>query len=321
MQAVVFKTYGSADVLSFQEVTQPSPKPNEVLIKVQAVSINDWDPGLIAGKPYIIRTMFGLRKPNIHIPGVDVAGRIEAVGNEVQRFKPGDLVYGDLSESRFGAFAEYVCAPENAIIHKPHNMTVEEAAAIPHAAMLAWQGLEEKGEIRSGQRVLINGAGGGVGTLGIQMAKRHDVHVTGVDSAQKLDMLTKLGYDQVIDYRKKDFTVDTSTYDLILDVKTNRPVSHYARALRPGGRYITVGGSMSRILQTVLIGPWISMFKGKKLQVLSLEPNKNLQTVNELYEAGKLKPVIDGPYTFGEIPDLIGYFAAGQHRGKIVVKL
>lgn len=321
MQAIVFTRYGTPDEVSLQEVPRPSPGPDEVLIKVRAAALNDWDPGLIAGKPYIIRMFTGLFRPKITIPGVDVAGEVEAIGNQVQQFKIGDAVFGDLSDVGFGAFAEYVCVPEKALTRKPAAMSYADAAALPHAALLAWQGLIEKGGIQSGQRILINGAGGGVGTLAIQMVKQYDVHVTGVDSAEKLPMLSELGYDAVIDYRSQDFTEEVDRYDLVFDVKTNRPIKNYVRCLKPGGRYITVGGSMDKILAITLRGPLIARSRGKHVQVLSLQPNRGLDQMVQLYTAGKLKPVLDGVYPLENVPELIHYFVQGKHRGKVIIGL
>lgn len=321
MKAIVFYNYGSSEVLQLKEVEIPTPKDNEVLIKVRATSINDWDWQMMLGKPYITRLIIGLRKPKINIPGVDVAGQVEAVGKDVKKFQAGDEVFGDLSESGFGAFAEYVCASEKSLIVKPTAMSFEQAAALPHAAMLAVQGLIDKGQLQSGQKLLINGAGGGVGTLGIQIAKLLGVEVTGVDSSDKLDTLKAMGYDHVIDYKQKDYTQNTKRYDLILDVKTNRPISHYARALKTNGRYVTVGGSMSRVFQAVLLGPWYSLLHKKYISVLGLKPNKDMAYINELFEAGKIKPVIEGPYTLSEIPEFINYFGEGRHTGKVVISL
>lgn len=242
MKAIVFTKYGTPDVLELKEVDKPIPKDDEVLIKVCAVSINDWDWGLLQGD-FINRLLSGLLKPKKKILGSDIAGRIEAVGKNVKQFQPGDEVFGDLS-GQWGGFAEYVCARENALALKPASMTFEEAAAIPQAAMLAIQGLRDKGQIQSGQKLLINGAGGGVGTFAIQIAKLYDVEVTGVDSSGKLDMLRSMGFDHVIDYTQEDFTKNGQRYDLILDVKTNRSMLDYMRALSPNGIYVTVGGSM-----------------------------------------------------------------------------
>jgi len=204
---------------------------------------------------------------------------------------------------------------------KPASMTFDEAAATPQAAMLAIQGLRDKGQIQPGQKLLINGAGGGVGTFAVQIAKLHGVEVTGVDSSEKLDMLRSMGFDQVIDYTQEDFTKNGQCYDLIIDVKTNRSIFDYTRALSPNGIYVTVGGSMARIFQALLLGPLISMISKKNIRLVALKPNKDLAYMNELFEAGKVKPVIDGPYKLSEVPEAMRYFGAGNHKGKIVITL
>ncbi len=291
MKAVVYRKYGGPEVLRIEEVEKPSPNDNEVLVKVHAVSINDWDWGLLHGD-FINRMLSGLLRPKKNILGSDIAGRIEAVGKNVKQFKPGDEVYGDLS-GKWGGFAEYVCAAENAVAKKPSSMSFEDAAAIPQAGMLAVQGLIDKGQIKSGQKILINGAGGGVGTFGVQIAKQYQVEVTGVDNSGKLDMMRSLGFDHVIDYTKEDFTKNGQRYDLILDAKTNRSIFNYLRSLNPNGTYVTVGGYMNRLLQALLLGPWISRIKKKQIRIVVLKPNKDLIYMNELFEAGKIKPVID----------------------------
>jgi NADPH:quinone reductase-like Zn-dependent oxidoreductase len=260
----------------------------------------------------------GLLKPKRKIPGSDIAGRIEAVGKNVTRFKIGDDVYGDLS-GQWGGFAEYVCARETALMLKPTTMSFEEAAAVPQAAMLAVQGLIDKGKIQAGQKLLINGAGGGVGTFGLQIAKSYGVEVTGIDKTNKLDMMRALGFDHVIDYTQEDFTRNGRHYDLILDVKTIRPMHHYLRALNPGGVYVTVGGDMSRLLQALILGPWISTFNRKYIRIVALKPNKDLEYINHLFEAGKLKPVIDGPYKLDEIQKVFELFGRGDHKGKAIL--
>lgn len=320
MKAIVFTKYGTPDVLELKEVDKPIPKDDEVLIKVYAVSINDWDWNLLQGIPFVNRLLYGLLKPKKQILGSDVAGRIEAVGKNVERFQPGDEVFGDLS-GEWGGFAEYVCARENALALKPASMTFEEAAAIPQAAMLAVQGLRDKGQIQTGQKLLINGAGGGVGTFAIQIAKLYGVEVTGVDRSGKLDMLRSLGFDHIIDYTQEDFTKNGQCYDLILDVKTNRSMFDYTRALSPNGIYVTVGGSMARIFQALFLGPLISMISKKNIRLVALKPNKDLAYMNELFEAGKVKPVIDGPYKLSEVPEAMRYFGEGRHKGKVVISL
>jgi NADPH:quinone reductase-like Zn-dependent oxidoreductase len=321
MKAILLKEYGSPDVLEIGDVAKPVPDDGEVLVNIHSASINDWDWGLVRGKPFVIRLFFGLIKPKITIPGVDISGKIEAVGANVGSLKTGDEVYGDLSECGCGGFAEYVCVPEEALTNKPSNISHNDAAALPHAGLLALQGLVEKGKVTSGQRILINGAGGGVGTLGIQILKPYGVQVTGVDSGEKLDLMRSLGFDSVLDYKKTDFTDTGEKYDLILDTKSNRSVFNYARSLKKNGRYVTVGGSMYRLIEIALLGPLISLFTGKKLSVLIHKPNKGLDQLSRLVEKGQIKPVVDGPWGFDKIPGLIQYFGEGRHSGKIVVEI
>ena len=319
MKAIVYTKYGGPGVLQIKDVEKPFPMDDEVLIKVHAVSINDWDMGLLYGD-FINRMLNGLRKPKRTILGSDIAGRIEAVGKNTSKFKIGDEVYGDLS-GRWGGFAEYVCAPEKALALKPAAMSFEEAASIPQAAMLAVQGLIDKGKIHAGQKLLINGAGGGVGTFGVQIAKLYDIEITGVDSTVKLDMLRSMGFDHVIDYTKEDFTKNGQRYDLILDAKTNRSMFDYTRALAPNGVYVTVGGSISRLLQALLLGPLISLINKKHIRIVSLKTNKDLIFMNELFEAGKIKPVIEGPYNLGEFREAFRIFDNAEHKGKIVITM
>jgi NADPH:quinone reductase-like Zn-dependent oxidoreductase len=320
MKAIVFTKYGSPDVLELKEVEKPTPKDDEVLIRVHAASLNDWDWGALQGTPFVNRLIFGLLNPKKQILGSDIAGRIEAVGKNVRQFQPGDEVFGDLS-GHWGGFAEYVCARENALVLKPASMTFEEAAAIPQAGMLALQGLRDKGRIQPGQKLLINGAGGGVGTFAIQIAKLYGVEVTGVDSPGKLDMLRSMGATHVIDYTQEDFTKNGQCYDLILDVKTSRSIFDCARALSPNGTYVTVGGSMARLFQALFLVPLISMISEKHIRIVSLKPNKDLSYMNELFEAGKVVPVIDGPYKLSEVPKAFRHFGEGRHKGKVVITL
>ena len=322
MKAILLKEYGLPSVLEVGEVAKPIPNDDEVLMRIHSVSINDWDWGLVRGKPFVIRLFFGLKKPKITIPGVDVSGKIEAVGGNVSSFNIGDEIYCDLSDCGFGGFAEYVCVPESHLSKKPSSISHNDAAALPHAGLLALQGLVEKGEVKTGQSILINGAGGGVGTLGIQILKSYDgLTVTGVDSSEKLNLITSLGYDRVIDYKKVDFTDSGEKYDLILDTKSHRSVFKVARSLKKNGRYITVGGSMARLLEIALLGSLISLFTGKKLSVLIHQPNRGLDQLSLLVEKGQLRPVVDGPYGFDQIPGLIQYFGEGRHLGKIVVEI
>jgi NADPH:quinone reductase-like Zn-dependent oxidoreductase len=321
MKAIVYERYGPPDVLQLKEVEKPTPKDNEVLIKVHAASVNSWDWELLRGKPFVNRLLFGLLKPKIKILGADIAGRVEAVGRNVKQFQPGDKVFGDLCECGWGGFAEYVCARENALALKPASMTFEEVAAVPQAAAMALQGLRDKGQIQPGQKILINGAGGGVGTFAVQIAKSFGAEVTGVDSTRKLDLLRSIGADQVIDYTQEDFTKSGQRYDLILDVAAYHSIFDYKRALSPKGIYVMVGGSSARIFQTIFLGPLISMTGSKKLGILAHKPNKGLDFMKELFEAGKVAPVIDRRYPLSEVPEAIRYLEKGHAQGKVVITL
>lgn len=322
MKAIVLTQYGSASDLELKDVAKPVPNEHEVLVKVHATSINDWDWCLVRGTPFYIRLLCGFLKPKVQIPGAEIAGRVEAVGQNITKIQPGDAVYGDISECGFGGFAEYVCVPETALSLKPESMSFVEAAAMPHAAMLAVQGLVEEGQLQPRQTVLINGAGGGVGTLGVRIANEiGGEKVTGVDCASKFDSMRSVGFAQTIDYTQVDFTQSPQRYDLILDTKTNRSIFKYLRVLTSEGTYVTVGGLTPRLLQTFLLGPIIRLLSGKDVRLVNLKPNKDLAYVNDLFQAGKLKPVIDGPYPFSEIPERVQYFGEGKHKGKVVISL
>jgi NADPH:quinone reductase-like Zn-dependent oxidoreductase len=318
MKALIRDRYGSPDVLELREVERPVPHETEVLIRVRAASINDWDWGLLQGPTL----PFTFGPPRQRILGSDVAGQVVAVGSRVQRFRVGDEVYGDLSAfgvRGWGGFAEYVCAPERALVPKPARMTFEQAAALPQAGQLAVQGLFANGPPRARQRILINGAGGGVGTIAVQLAKLQDVEVTGVDSAAKLEMMRSLGFDHVIDYTKEDFTRNGRRYDLILDTKTTRTAFEYARSLNPRGTYVTVGGpEIARLLRVAIVGRWIGVTTDKAVRLIGLRQNRDLPYLNERFEAGQLVPVIDGPYRLSEARDAFRHFGAGHHKGKVV---
>ncbi len=321
MKAIVYQKYGSPDVLQLKEVEKPTPKDNEILVRIHAASVNDWDWGLLRGKPFVNRLLFGLLKPKIKILGVDIAGRVEAVGKNVEQFQMGDEVFGDISGCGWGGFAEYVCIPENALALKSASMTFEEAAAVPQAALLALQGLRDKVQIQKGQKVLINGAGGGAGTFAVQIAKSFGAKVTGVDSTRKLDMMRSIGADQVIDYTKEDFTKNGQHYDFILDVAAYHSIFDYKRALSPKGIYVMVGGSMALMFQVLFLGPLISMAGSKKMGILAHKPNKDLAFLKELFEAGKVVPVIDRRYPLSEVPEALRYFGEGHAKGKVVITL
>jgi len=321
MRAVVIQRYGTPDVLELRDLPRPTPRSGEVIVRVVAASVNDWDLAMVLGKPAVARLLHGLFRPKVPVLGCDIAGRVEAVGEGVRELRPGDEVYGDLCTCGFGAFAEYACAPAAGLGRKPPGMTFEQAAAIPQAGMLAVQGLIDVGGIRSGQRVLLNGAGGGVGTFALQIARLWDVEVTAVDKEGKLDLLRAMGADRAFDYRERDFVTSGERWDLILDVVTNRSPLAYARALHPGGTYATVGGDTSRLLQTGVVGPLLSWRSKKRVRVVALKPNKDLAWVNEQFEAGRLVPVIDRRYGLAELADAMRYFATGDHLGKIIVTM
>jgi NADPH:quinone reductase-like Zn-dependent oxidoreductase len=313
--------YGTPDVLELRDVTTPTPRADQVLVRVHAASVNDWDWAMLRGEPFIARLLNGLFTPKARIIGCDIAGRVEAVGSNVRSLHPGDEVHGDLCMNGFGAFAEYACAPEGCFALKPAGMTFEQAAAIPQAGMLAVQGLIDVGRIQSGLKLLLNGAGGGVGTFALQIAKLYDAEITVVDKAGKLDMLRALGADHVIDYVREDFTRSGKGYDLILDVKTDRSPFAYARALKRDGTYATVGGKTLRLLQIGILGPLIGWLYRKHIRVVGLKPNKDLGYIDDLFEAGKLVPVIDGTYELADVPEALRHFGTGDHKGKIVVSV
>jgi NADPH:quinone reductase-like Zn-dependent oxidoreductase len=319
MKAIVYDKYGSPDVLRLEDIQKPTPGDDEVLVKINAVSINSWDWDTLTGKPFEYRFLFGLLKPkSTKIHGCDIAGRVEEIGKYITRFQVGDEVFGDIAEDGWGAFAEYTCAHENELALKPSSMTFEEAACLSHGGNLAVQGLIDYGEIKSGQKVLINGGGGSTGTLAIQIAKLFNAEVTAVDHSEKFDTMLTLGADHVIDYTKDDFTRSKQKYDLIFDLKTNRSVFDYQRALSPTGIYVTVGGKTSRILQIVFFG---KLFKKYNMHMVAYKANKDLNYLIELFEAENLKPVIDKCFPLEKTPDAFRYFGEGRFKGKIVVTL
>ena len=323
MKAIVYTKYGPPDVLDLEEIEKPTPKDDEVLVKVHAASANARDWRLLRADPFLVRLMGGgLLKPKHNTLGSDIAGRVEAVGGNVKQFQPGDEVFGDLSGGGFGGggFAEYVCASEDALALKPASLTFEEAAAAPMAAVTALQGLRDKGRIQPGQKVLINGASGGVGTLAVQIAKSFGAEVTGVCSTRKSDMVRSIGADHVIDYTQEDFTRNGQRYDLILAVNGYRPISDYKRALNAKGIYVMVGGSTAQIFQALLLGPWMSMTGSKKMGALSAKPDQeDLVFVKELVEAGKVMPVIDRRYPLSEVGEALRYLEEGHAGGKVVI--
>jgi len=322
MKAARFSQYGSPDTLTIADVETPSPLDHEVLIKIAATSINSWDWELLRGVPFANRMMFGLFKPKKIIAlGCDVAGTVAAIGKDVTRFEVGDEVFGDLSEGKWGGFAEYTCADEQALSLKPINISFIQAAAIPQAALLAYQGIVLKGQVQAGQKVLINGGGGGAGTFAIQIARSLGAVVTAVDSTEKLDAMRSLGADVVMDYTKEDFTDNDNQYDLIFDCMLIRSVFVCKTSLKPKGTYVVVGGDMGRILQTALLGPFISWFEGKHMGLLLHKANKGLDDMMKLIEFGKVTPVIDRSFPLDETVEAFQYFDQGHAKGKVVVTM
>lgn len=322
MNAIVCTKYGSPDVLKFEEVQKPVPGDDEVLIKVHAAAVNAGDWHLMRADPFMIRFMYGLQKPKHEILGTDVAGRVEAIGKNVTQFQQGDEVFGDMSGSGFGAFAEYVCAPENRIAFKPSNITFEDAAAVPSAAVTALQALRDKGQIQAGQKVLINGASGGVGMFAVQIAKAFGAEVTAVCSTRNMEMVRSIGADHVIDYTQEDFTQNGQQYDLILAANGYHPILDYKRALSPTGIYVMTGGSMAQMFEAMTIGPWISITSSKKMSnMLVKSSQKDLVFMQELLETGKVTPVIDRRYPLSEVADAIRYLEEGHAKGKVVITI
>ena len=326
MKAVVYTDYGSPDVLEIRDVKKPVPNDDQVLIKVRAASINPLDWHFMEGTPYIMRAIgVGLRKPKDPRLGVDMSGQVEAVGKNVTQFKPGDEVFG----GRTGAFAEYVCArADRAVVLKPANVTFEQAASVPIAAITALQGLRDKGKIQAGQKVLINGASGGVGTFAVQIAKSFGADVTGVCSTRNLDLVRSLGADHVIDYTKEDFTKGEQRYDLILDNVGTQPLSGFRRVLQPNGICVMIGGGgpndggligpLSRPVKALLLSPFIS----QKMSMLMAELNKkDLTILGDMMQAGTVKPVIDRTYPLSQIAEAIRYLEQGHARGKVIITI
>ena len=319
MKAIVCTRYGPPEVLKPEEVPKPVPNDNEVLLKVHAAAVTFSNLALVSGKPFIARfTGLGLTKPKTRIPGSDVAGRVDAVGRNVKKFVPGDEVYGDLSVCGRGGFAEYVCAPEHALAKKPSTISFEEAAAVPEAALVALQALRDHGQIKRGQKVVIAGASGGIGTFAVQIAKYSGAEVTGVCSTRNVDLVRSLGADHVIDYTREDFTKNGQQYDLIVATAGYRSIFDYRRALGPGGIYVATGGSMAQIFQGMLLGPFLST-GGKKMGSMLVDPNRDLDFMRELIEAGHVKPVIDRCYPLSQTAEAFRYYGEKHARGKVVI--
>jgi len=322
LKAIVYEKYGPPEVLQLKEVEKPTPNDNEILVKVHAASLNAGDLKMLRGDSFIIRVMNGLLKPKHKILGDDIAGRVEAVGRNVKQFRPGDEVFGI---SDYGAFAEYRCVNEDKLKYlslKPANMTFEEAAAIPMAAIPALQGLRDNGKIQSRQKVLINGASGGVGTFAVQIAKSFGAEVTAVCSTKKLDLTRSIGADHVIDYTQKDFTKNGQRYDLILDVAAQHSIFDFKRALSPTGIYVCIGGSMAQYITAKLLGPLICLLGSKKMGSMFANPTqKDYSFLIELFETGKVVPVIDRRFTLSEVAEALRYLEEGHAQGKVIITM
>jgi NADPH:quinone reductase-like Zn-dependent oxidoreductase len=322
MKAIVYCDYGSPEVLKVEDIEKPAPGDDQVLVRVRAASANPLDWHYMRGTPYVMRLGAGLRKPKVTRLGVDFAGTVEAVGRNVKRFKPGDEVFG----GRTGAFGEYVTVREDrAVVLKPANLTFEQAASVPVAAITALQGLRDKGKVQAGQKVLINGASGGVGTFAVQIAKSLGAEVTGVCSTRNVDMVRSIGADHVIDYTKEDFTKSTQRYDLILDNVGNHSMLESSRVLNPKGKYIMVGGPsgrwidpLPRVVNAFVLSRFVSQEMGMFLAELN---QQDLTILGDLMQAGKVKPVIDRRYRLSDAPEAIRYLEAGHARGKVIITM
>ena len=320
MKAIVYDKYGSPDVLELKEIDKPAVGDDQVLIRVRAASVNPLDWHFMRGRPFFLRIKAGLRKPKVIRLGVDAAGTVESTGGNVRRFKPGDEVFGGCT----GAFAEYACASEKALAPKPANLTFEQAAAVPIAALSALQGLRDKGRIQAGQKVLINGAAGGVGTFAVQIAKAFGAEVTGVCSTRNVDMVRSIGADRVIDYTQEDFTRNGQRYDLILDSVGNYSLSAFRRALTAKGTLVMVGGPdkgrwigpMAGMLKVVVLSRFVSQ---KLLPFLAKRSHEDLVFLKDLLETGKVTPVIDRRHPLSDVPEAIRYLEEGHARGKVVI--
>ena len=317
MKAIVYHNYGSPEVLKCEEIEKPAVGDHEVLIKVRAASVNPLDWRLMRGKPVFVRLMIGgLRKPKLTRPGVDVAGQVEAVGRSVTQFKPGDEVFGGCR----GAFAEYACAIEDRLALKPANLSFEDAAAVPVAAISALQGLRDKGRIQRGQKVLVDGASGGVGTFAVQIAKSFGAEVTAVCSTRNVDSARSIGADHVIDYTREDFTQSGQRYDLILAANAYHSIFHYRRALSQDGIYVMAGGGGVQILQAMLLGPLLSLMGSRKMRFFMANINKeDLVLLKDFLEAGEIVPVIDRRYPLSDVAEALRYLEEGHAQGKVVI--
>jgi NADPH:quinone reductase-like Zn-dependent oxidoreductase len=335
MKAIVQEKYGSPyDVLNLKDVDKPMLKDDEVLVRVHAASIHPDVWHVVRGLPYVLRLMgAGLLRPKNSVPGTDVAGHVESVGKNVTQFQQGDEVFGETIKghqwTNGGAYAEYVSVPEDSLALKPANITFDQAAAVPTSGLIALQNLPNEGRLHPGQRVLVNGAGGGVGTIAVQLAKAYGANVTGVDDTTKLEMVRSIGADHLIDYTQEDLTESGERYDLIFDIPGNHPFSACRRVLTPNGNYVLIGhdlfgqgagrwfGSIPRVLKLVALSPFVSQLPTPNF---SMPDKKNQMAVlKDLLEAGKITPIIDRTYPLAEVPEAIGYLEEGHARGKVII--
>jgi NADPH:quinone reductase-like Zn-dependent oxidoreductase len=323
MKAIIRRNYGSPDVLELNDVDMPVVKDDEVLVRVRAAGVNMADVDYLLGRPKVARLITGLREPKHIALGLDVAGQVEAVGNSVTTFRHGDEVFGDLTEFGFGAFAEYACAPERAFALKPVNLTFEEAATVPQSGVIALQGLHSRRRVQPADKVLINGAGGGVGPFAVQIAKSYGAEVTGVDSATKLELIRSVGADHVIDYTRKDFTKTGQRYHRILDVAGGHSILDFRRALEPKGIYVAIPDSVAQLLQAMVVGPLMSLIGGQRMGMLMWKPFKmqDVELLRKFIDADEVTPVIDREFPLHAVAQALRYQEEGLTRGKIVITM
>lgn len=320
MRAVVFDAYGPPDVLRLEEVEIPPPGEGHIQVRVEAAAVAAGDWHLLRGDPFLVRLVFGLTRPRIRTLGSAVAGTVERVGPGVTRFRPGDEVMGDLSDAGFGGFAELVTAPEGAFVPKPPSLSFVDGAALTGSAVTALQGLRDHGRVQPRERVLVNGASGGVGTFAVQLARVLGAEVTGVCSTRNVELVRSLGADHVVDYTREDFAAAGPRYDVILDAAAYRPLKDHLRALRPGGRYVLVGGDMRRMLAVMIKGPWVSRASGKRATTFVTRGNpSDLAAIASLAVEGKIRPALDRTYALAQVPEAVRYLETGRARGKVVV--
>lgn len=318
MKAIVCARYGPPEHLQLRDVPVPAPRKGQVLVRVQVTSVNDYDWSVVTGRPRIYRLIFGLFRPRRPIPGMELAGVVEALGPGANRWRVDDKVYGDMSNGGLGTFAEFVAVPETELRRIPDGLSFVDAAATPHALELAYQAVKDIGKLKAGERVLLNGAGGGVGTFAWQLAKQQGCTVWGVDTGEKkLQAMRDLGFDRVIDFKEQDFTRLGERFDLIVDMKTKRSPRAIARALALDGRYVTVGGDPGRLIALLVA----RLFGRRNMHIVALKSNKHLDALAPLIGNGTLKPSIDGPYPLVDAPRLVQYFGEGRHVGKVVMEV